>query len=223
MKETTDSYAWIVVALMVLGIIVLLAIPFAETIKESVGANVEEVAITAEVILENIKVDSSFETNKDYTYYTQENLNVLGNRAVSIGRDDPIFIVGIYSDDLSEVIISRNTNSSNGAMKAKAFINNVSLTSAVLKKGVLNVGESAFDGCSNLTDVYLPDGLVHIGHNAFYGTAIESITIPDTVKTIEVGAFSGCMKLKEINFLGKSRPSGFYEDDYPGVTVNYKK
>lgn len=223
MKETTNSYAWIVISLLVLSIIILLAAPFGEVIQKAVESNVEVVGDKTDIVLENIKVEGGFGANKHYTYYTQDNLDALGDRAVVLGHTGPLYVVGIYSNDFSEVIISRNGKKSDGIMKGNTFKDNVKLTSAIIKPGVMNVPGGAFENCSNLTDVYLPEGLRYIGYKSFYGTSITSITIPSSVETIEAYAFSNCPNLKEIIFSGRKRPTGFYEDDYPGITVTYNR
>lgn len=49
------------------------------------------------------------------------------------------------------------------------------------------------------TDVTVPDGITAIGEGAFGGSAVESITLPDSVKCIGNFAFCECRQLKSIN------------------------
>lgn len=48
-------------------------------------------------------------------------------------------------------------------------------------------------------DVVVPDGVEEIASGAFSGTAIKSVSIPDTVSTIGRDAFFDCKNLTEIN------------------------
>lgn len=221
-NNTTTAYGWITISLLVLAIILLLATPFGEMIGEGAKRNVEEIGNTAEIVLENIKQEDIFGHNRNYTYYTQSNIDALGDKAVTIGYNDPLYVVGLYSDDKSEVIISRNGEHGDGIPVAECFADNTTLTSAILREGVMSVSNGAFRGCENLSDLFLPDGLVYIGYDAFNGTAIESIVIPDTVETIGSRAFANCPNLKSIRFLGKVKPVGFYESDYPGIDISFK-
>lgn len=51
--------------------------------------------------------------------------------------------------------------------------------------------------------ITIQDGTIGIAKDAFAGTAIESIVMPDSLTTIEEGAFAGCTALKSIT-LSKS-------------------
>eukprot|EP00520_Triparma_pacifica_P019349 CAMPEP_0118642926 /NCGR_PEP_ID=MMETSP0785-20121206/6098_1 /TAXON_ID=91992 /ORGANISM="Bolidomonas pacifica, Strain CCMP 1866" /LENGTH=140 /DNA_ID=CAMNT_0006534515 /DNA_START=993 /DNA_END=1411 /DNA_ORIENTATION=+ len=54
--------------------------------------------------------------------------------------------------------------------------------SITLPKGVTEIGNKAFRGCSYLTSVAIPDTVTTIGNGAFAGcSSLRSITIPDTV------------------------------------------
>lgn len=100
---------------------------------------------------------------------------------------------------------------------ASAFYGCSALDSIVIPEGVQTIGKSAFMGCSNLTSISLPTGLKNIpdecfnqcplgqeiivpegvetiGQTAFNGTLetrlrTESITLPSTLKEINLGAF----------------------------------
>lgn len=50
------------------------------------------------------------------------------------------------------------------------------------------------------TKFTVPYGVANIGDYAFYNTLVEEISIPETVRNIGVGVFSGCKNLKRINF-----------------------
>jgi hypothetical protein len=59
------------------------------------------------------------------------------------------------------------------------------------------IKDEAFNG-SNLSQIMIPEGVTHIGYQAFYLTAIVSIVIPDSVKTMGSGTFSSCRNLLDV-------------------------
>ena len=72
---------------------------------------------------------------------------------------------------------------------------------------VVEIGNSAFYGCSNLESVTIPEGVRRIGVFAFsYCPMLISVTIPDGVTTIANNAFSLCSNLNRIVIpCGRSR------------------
>lgn len=78
-------------------------------------------------------------------------------------------------------------------------------------------GKSIFKDCSSLATVIFPPNasskLKTIGPGMFYRTALTSIALPYSVKTIGMGAFEGCDKLKQVNqyyAAGASYPNNNY-------------
>lgn len=59
-------------------------------------------------------------------------------------------------------------------------------------------GREAFSGCSALTTITIPDGVKTIGQGAFTGSALVSISIPSSVTSIERNAFQNCNVLTGI-------------------------
>lgn len=121
---------------------------------------------------------------------------------------------------LEEIIIPDTVTS----IKKWAFLDNQSLKKAILSDNV-EVLYGTFDGCINLVTlklpkklksiegvtfrnckklkgVVLPEGLETIGYHAFYGTAIEQIILPSSLKALtSSGSFLGNNNLKKIAVL----------------------
>lgn len=57
-----------------------------------------------------------------------------------------------------------------------AFKGNTELTSVTVKSGILDIGASAFEDCTNLATISLPETVIHIGEKAIYNTAYYNNT-----------------------------------------------
>lgn len=74
----------------------------------------------------------------------------------------------------------------------------------VLDNPIVEIVESAFEGCENLQEIVIPEGVTEIGQSAFDGcTSLKKIVIPEGVTNIASGAFYRCKSLHEIDI-----PSG---------------
>ena len=65
---------------------------------------------------------------------------------------------------------------------------------------VKTVGDRAFRDCTMLTSVVLPEGLETIGSEAFYGSGVETVELPDSVKELD-GSGWGYMGMYELTGL----------------------
>ena len=71
--------------------------------------------------------------------------------------------------------------------------------SYTIPNGVTNIGDYAFQCCTNLTDVMIPYSVTTIGNYAFSScTSLTSVTIPSSVTTIGALAFDNCTSLATI-------------------------
>jgi hypothetical protein len=83
------------------------------------------------------------------------------------------------------------------------------LESVTLPKGLLSIGNSAFEDCSSLTSITIPEGVTSIGKpgagfmnfaNTFKGcTSLESVILPKTLQYIGGSAFEECTALSSID------------------------
>ena len=65
--------------------------------------------------------------------------------------------------------------------------------------------ENYLDGCRSCIGVDIPEGIEILGESCFFDTNAVSITLPETVHTIESYALAGMDKLEELTILGKLR------------------
>lgn len=72
------------------------------------------------------------------------------------------------------------------------------LTSIVIPKNVTNVGYYAFSGCTGLRHLTLQEGVAQISSWAFSHCGLGSLSIPDSVTTIQNDAFFDCTNLSEV-------------------------
>lgn len=81
---------------------------------------------------------------------------------------------------------------------AGAFANCKQLRSVVIPKGMPIIESATFSGCTSLESVVMGNNIKRINANAFANTAIRCFQIPDSVESISLGAFYGCMNLKSL-------------------------
>lgn len=127
----------------------------------------------------------------------------------------------------------------------RAFCDCQALTSIEIPDNVIKVGDEVFAGCTNLSAFYgkyatadnrcwivdgelrafasaglttytIPSSVTKIGNSALYGSKLIDITIPNTITSIEKGAFEYCNKLTSISIpssITKIGGSAFYGCD----------
>ena len=61
---------------------------------------------------------------------------------------------------------------------------------------VTTIGENAFSGCGGLTSVTIPDSVTSIEDYAFSSCPLTSVIIPNSVTNLGIGVFSGCSDIK---------------------------
>ncbi|MEF2919273.1 MAG: leucine-rich repeat domain-containing protein [Acutalibacteraceae bacterium] len=79
-----------------------------------------------------------------------------------------------------------------------AFFNNPVLKSAKIGNSVKTIVGNAFDRCAGLVDLSLGNSIETIGDYAFRSTSMESVVIPDSVKSIGMYGFSDTTSLKNV-------------------------
>ena len=76
------------------------------------------------------------------------------------------------------------------------------LKTITIPDNVKSIGSRAFNGCSNLIDVTIPESVTSIGQYAFQNcNSLETITLPDGLTIIDGSVFRNCNNLKTITIL----------------------
>ena len=65
--------------------------------------------------------------------------------------------------------------------------------------GIREIGDYAFEGNTSARSITIPYGVTAIGTNCFRSSRVERISLPDTVSSIGMGSFIGCVNLTDIN------------------------
>lgn len=67
-----------------------------------------------------------------------------------------------------------------------------------IEEGITGIGKSAFSNFMNVISVKIPESVVILRRSCFSNNNFENIELPDSIKSIEDYAFSGCYRLKFI-------------------------
>lgn len=92
----------------------------------------------------------------------------------------------------------------------EAFLDHDEITSVILPDTLISVGEGAFQGCSGLAELRFGSRSVleELKDRAFVGCGLESVTLPDSVKTMGIGVFDEAVR---IMYDGGFQPEITYE------------
>lgn len=123
-------------------------------------------------------------------------------------------VIGIaFADKVVEAMCVANWDENNDGMFSKdeaaavtdlgsVFANNTDITSfdeLQYFTGLTSIGEQAFYYCSNLNSIIIPENVKTIGNRAFYVCSdLKSLRIPANVSNIEDRAFAYCSGLESI-------------------------
>lgn len=127
----------------------------------------------------------SYEGNNEH-YEIPEGIKVIGEDAFAC------------NSQLQSITIPKSVE----VIKSKAFAFCKTLKHISFKGTSIEIGEYCFSHCEVLYDITLPANTKSVGKCAFSKTAIENITIPETVEILEGPVFISCEALKRVVFKG---------------------
>lgn len=87
-----------------------------------------------------------------------------------------------------------------------AFADCPSLRDIQFPHSLIKIYSHAFYNCEKLQQVTFPEKLELIGSHSFFKTALKTVTIPQSVKTLGTSAFMECRQLKEVYLEGREAP-----------------
>ena len=93
-------------------------------------------------------------------------------------------------------------NSKITTIESECFTNCSSLKKIDLPEGITDIRWLAFNGCTSLADVVIPSATERIYRKAFFGCALGTVTLPASLKGIEVAAFGGPNSLTRVYYAG---------------------
>ena len=100
-----------------------------------------------------------------------------------------------------------------GSLEHDCFAGCKSLTKVILPEGLEEIPDDAFYSAQALKQLTIPETVKKIGFGAFSGSGLEEITFPKSVASVNGAILAGCTSLKTATFLNKD--CGFY--DAPGM------
>ena len=90
------------------------------------------------------------------------------------------------------------------------FSYRVKVTDIVIGNEITSIGNYAFNGCTELTSISIPNSIQRIGIGAFMNCELTSVTIPNGVKTIEASAFQYCESMTSVTMADSVTTIGQY-------------
>ena len=168
--------------------------------------------------------NTKYHTSGNCLIQTESKTLIAGCKNSVIPNDGSVTSIGDEAFSSRSGLTNITIPNSVTSIGYRAFYNCNSLTSITISNSVTNIGSQAFFGCSgiiqiengvsyvdkwvigcdnNVSQVQLRGDTVGIVAYAFqYCSGLKSITIPDSVTSIEYGAFSDCSSLTSVKFNG---------------------
>lgn len=92
-----------------------------------------------------------------------------------------------------------------------AFSGKLGLSTVIVPEGVTDLGDYAFESCSELAEVMLPSSLRTVGKGAFSGcVSLETVKLSEGIESFGDGAFFYCRSLKSFTVPASVKSLGDY-------------
>ena len=160
---------------------------------------IENLDVSAEADLKEGDVVTIINTNGQMYAWT---MKVLANKGLEILAISPKPTDSFEIPSQFETVLGTMTVKSIGE---RLFANSTGLLSVTFPNSITNVGDEAFLNCDVLASVSFNHGLRSIGRHVFDGSAVETITLPDTVREINGNPLAGCSPSTGVN-VGEANP-----------------
>ena len=122
---------------------------------------------------------------------------------------ESVVIDGVYYELVLKIKEATVTKKPSGKYTGDVVIP-ASVTYNGAEYSVTNIGD-AFSGSNGLTSVTIPNSVTSIENSAFYGCSrLISVTIPNSVTSIGGSAFYGCISLTSIMIPNSVTKIGYY-------------
>lgn len=199
-KETLSKYGWVVIVIIIIVILLGFAAPLGNFVADSTMATLESIGKNVPSIIRG-------PIKEVITRVTPEEIE--SNPLIyGIGATKQEYVIATFSEDYSEVVITKNGKDSDGKMvdwsnpttpfEQPMFTHKDTLTKMTVEPGVVNMGQYCAINTTYLTKLSLPEGLESIGMNSFWKSGITSLKLPSTVKTLGQRSFAECGNLTSL-------------------------
>ena len=182
--------------------------------EEYTVVGIKESTFNASTGLTSIKLPSTLRTIGNLAFYGCTNLEEIeipgGVQAIPEGMMDGctgvtkvtlnegLKTIGPHAFYNNKALVDITLPSTLTSIGTHAFYQCQSIKTMIIPDAVQTIGEQAFRFCYAIEQLKLPAGLTEIAMMAFAETAIMSVDIPATVRSIGQAAFGTCKKLRSI-------------------------
>lgn len=147
--------------------------------------------------------------NQPSTVYTLEEIEN-SEYLYAVGSTKPEYVVVVFNEDYSAATVIKNGEESDGVIKDftgyedgenfSPLTNHADTLKKVdFKEGITAIGQTTCFELSNVTTISLPDSVSSIGIGAFgYCSSLSSIVLPSSLETIEPSTFVDCDSLTNV-------------------------
>lgn len=152
-----------------------------------------EVKITADNKTEILNALGIDDSTPGYTLTIPEYYTVNEAKFKIVGIGDRAF----FQDSAIGAVKIVGSNRSYFEIGLEAFMCSSISSLDIEAKSISSLGSNAFSECSSLTEAKIPSANL-TGRNVFDGSAIEIVTLSETLSALETGMFQNCSRLRSV-------------------------